>query len=124
MKPTHTDEILAALATVRMPAQPGEYDIHAAVARALAAGGVSARHEARLGPRCRVDFLCGKIAIEVKKGRPDGARLARQIGRYLAFDEVAEIIVVTQGRVKLPGKVNGKPVHWVCLNQNWGVALP
>ena len=119
MKPTHTDEILAALATVRMPAQPGEYDIHAAVARALAARGVSAQHEAR-----RVDFLCGKIAIEVKKGRPDGARLARQIGRYLAFDEVAEIIVVTQGRVKLPGKANGKPVHWVCLNQNWGVALP
>ena len=72
MKPTHTDEILAALATVRMPAQPGEYDIHAAVARALAARGVSAQHEARLGPRCRVDFLCGKIAIEVKKAGPTG----------------------------------------------------
>ena len=124
MRPTEINLLLSALATVRMPAQPGEYDIHAAVAHALSAGGLCAQHEARLGPRCRLDFLWGAIAIEVKKGRPDGRALTRQIERYLAFEQVSAIVVVTQGRVKLPDRCCGKPVYWVCLNQNWGVALP
>ena len=47
------DRIADALSAVRMPAQPEEYDIHAAVARALSGAGLPYEHEYRLGPRRR-----------------------------------------------------------------------
>ena len=52
--------ITAALSAVRVPAQPEEYDIHAAVARALEGAGLDYEHEYRLGPRRRIDFLLPK----------------------------------------------------------------
>ena len=71
-----------ALSSVRVPAQPEEYDIHAAVARALTEAGLEFEHEYRLGPRRRIDFRVGRIGIEVKKGRPASAELTKQqIGR-------------------------------------------
>jgi len=70
MKSASLSPILSALSAVRMPAQPGEYDIHAAIARALEAAGLEYEHEYRLGPRRRIDFRVGRVGIEVKKGRP------------------------------------------------------
>lgn len=119
-----TQDIIRALHNVRVPAQPGEYDIHAMIAEALAVSEVEFVHEYRLGPRCRVDFLCGDVAIEVKKGRPLPSALARQLARYLESDEVREMIVVLQKRVTLPETIRGKRVWVVSLNANWGLALP
>ena len=73
-------EILRALSTLRVPAAPEEYDIHALVAAALERAGIAARHEARLCPGCRIDFLCGHVGIEVKKNRPPRASLMKQDG--------------------------------------------
>jgi hypothetical protein len=116
--------ILAALETVRAPAQPGEYDLHALVSAALLRAGIDAVHEYRLAPRCRIDFLCGTIGIEVKKGRPDRRALLAQLSRYLGHDALTGIIVVTQRAVALPPHIAGKCVHLVSLNRLWGVALP
>lgn len=116
--------IIAALETVRAPAMPGEYDLHGMIARALEGAGVACVHEYRLAPRCRIDFLCGQVGIEVKKGRPAPAQLKRQLARYLASDEVREIVVVMQRAVHMPETISGKRVHVVSLNMNWGVALP
>lgn len=116
--------IVAALASVRTPAQPEEYDIHAAVARALAAAGLAFEHEYRLGPRCRIDFRVGRVGIEVKKGRPPASRLAKQLRRYLASDALDGVIVVTQRATAVPKEICGKPVVLVSLNRLWGVALP
>ena len=113
-----------ALAAVRMPAQPEEYDIHAAVADALAAAGLAYVHEYRLGPRNRIDFLVGRVGIEVKKGRPATSDLTRQLRRYLAADALDGLIVVTQRVTAVPGEICGKPVMLVSLNRLWGVALP
>ena len=74
MKPTQTDEILAALAAVRMPAQPGEYDIHAAVARALAAGRASMCQDMERGRRTEIDFINGAV---VRLGRKYGVPTPR-----------------------------------------------
>ena len=60
--------IMAALATVRAPAMPGEYDLHAEVSAALDRAGINHSHEYRLAPRCRIDFLAGRVGIEIKKG--------------------------------------------------------
>lgn len=116
--------IAAALSAVRMPAQPEEYDIHAAVAEALTEAGLEYEHEYRLGPRRRIDFRVGRIGIEVKKGRPASAQLREQLARYLESDALDGVIVVTQRVTAVPGAINGKPVRLVSLNRLWGVALP
>ena len=113
-----------ALSSVRMPAQPEEYDIHAPVAEALGAAGLSFAHEYRLGPRCRIDFRVERIGIEVKKGRPASSELVKQLGRYLSSDELDAVIVVTQRVTRVPESINGKPVYLISLNRLWGVALP
>jgi len=118
------DRIATALSTVRMPAQPEEYDIHAAVADALADAGLEYTHEYKLGPRCRIDFLVGRVGIEVKKGRPATADLTRQLRRYLESDTLDGVIVVTQRVTALPTAIHDKPVRLISLNRLWGVALP
>ena len=118
------DRVIAALARVRVPAQPEEYDIHVQVAEALGAAGIPFEHEYRLGPRCRIDFRVGRVGIEVKKGRPVSSELTRQLRRYLASDELDAVIVVMQRSTRLPERIAGKPVYIVSLNRLWGVALP
>lgn len=116
--------ICAALASIRLPAQPEEYDIHGAIAEALAAHGLDYAHEYKLGPRCRIDFRVGRVGIEVKKGRPATGELTRQLRRYLASDDLDAAIVVTQRVTRLPEAIGGKPVQLLSLNRLWGVALP
>lgn len=118
------ERIIDAIAAVRMPAQPEEYDIHAAVARALTEAGLEYDHEYRLGPRRRIDFRVGRIGIEVKKGRPASAQLRAQLARYLESDALDAVIVVTQRVTRLPERIDGKPVYIISLNRLWGVALP
>ena len=118
------DRVSAALSAVRMPAQPEEYDIHAAIARALDDAGLPYEHEYRLGPRRRIDFRVGRIGIEVKKGRPVTSRLTEQLRRYLESDDLDAVIVVTQRVASLPRTIGGKPVALVSLNRLWGIALP
>ena len=116
--------ITSALSSVRMPAMPGEYDIHGAISQALHAAGIEHIHEYRLLPRCRIDFLSGRIGIEVKKGRPSPQALRQQLNRYLASDALDAIIVVMQRAIELPSSIGGKPVILISLNRLWGVALP
>ena len=118
------DAVAAALASVRMPAQPEEYDIHAAVARALSDAGLEFEHEYRLGPRRRIDFRVGRVGIEVKKGRPASSELRAQLQKYLESDALDAVIVVTQRVTALPVTIGGKTVRLVSLNRLWGVALP
>ena len=116
--------VCAALSSVRVPAQPEEYDIHAAVARALARAGLEYEHEYRLGPRRRIDFRVGRVGIEVKKGRPASAELTRQLRKYVQSEALDGIVVVTQRVTAVPDTLCGKPVAIVSLNRLWGVALP
>lgn len=116
--------VAAAVFAVRVPAQPEEYDIHRAIAEALAAAGLEYEHEFRLGPRRRIDFRVGRIGIEVKKGRPAASELTRQLRRYMESDALDAIVVVTQRATALPEAIGGKPVALVSLNRLWGVALP
>lgn len=116
--------ITSALDGLRLPAMPGEYDIHGEISKALAAHALDFAHEYRLAPRCRIDFRVGRIGIEVKKGRPASSDLTKQLRRYLASEELDAMIVVTQRVVSIPKTILGKPVYIVSLNRLWGVALP
>ena len=119
------ERILTALSSIRVPAQPEEYEIHTEVARALEVAGLAYIHECKLRPpRCRIDFLCGGVGIEVKKGRPDAARLRAQLARYLEDERLSAAVAVLQRPCALPERIGGKPVRVIALNRLWGVALP
>lgn len=122
--PMDTQEILRALTALRASAMPGEYDLHRMVAEAFKAAGLPCAHEYRLAPHRRIDFFLDGVGVEIKKGRPNARELLRQVERYLACDELAEIIVVTQKVTPLPARVLGKRVTCVSLDRLWGVALP
>ena len=112
-----------ALRTIRAPLAQGEYDLHALVAEALGGAGLAFRHEAVLGPRCRIDFLCGGVGIEVKRGKPERARLTAQLRRYAATGALTGLIVVSESYVRVPPSLDGVPVRLICLNRLWGIAL-
>ena len=113
-----------AVSAVRVPAMPEEYDIHALVGRSLSAAGIDYRHEFRLGPRRRIDFMAGGIGIEIKKGRPSARLVREQLARYLECEALEAVVVVAQKSLPLPGSIGGKPVRMVSLDRLWGVALP
>ena len=122
--PMDTQEVLRALSTLRASAMPGEYDLHRLVAEALKAAGLPCIHEYRLAPRRRIDFFLEGVGVEIKKGRPNARELLKQVERYLACDELKEIVVVTQKDTPLPAYVLGKRVTCISLDRLWGVALP
>ena len=103
---------------------PGEYDLHAEISAALTQSGIAHAHEYKLAPRCRIDFLAGRVGIEIKKGKPSASALKTQLARYLQSDDLDAIVVVTQQAVALTRTIVGKPVELVSLNRLWGVALP
>lgn len=119
------DRVLEALSGIRIPmAAPEEAELHAAISAALFEAGLEARHEAPIAPRSRIDFLCGSVGIEVKKGKVPRARLFAQCERYLASPILTSLVLVSPRSLLLPGEIAGKRVVAYSLNKLWGVALP
>jgi len=117
------EQILQALKTIRAPIQQGEYDLHRLVMDTLLAHGIPCEHEVSLGGGRRIDLMCGRIGIEIKRGKPDRARLAAQLLRYAQSERLDGLILVVERSVDVPRQLAGKPLHAVCLNRLWGIAL-
>lgn len=118
------EEVYHALRELRPPFAPYEADLHRLVESRLISGGFAYEHEARVGAGCRVDYLVGGVAIEIKKGRPAPAALLAQLQRYMRCEAVRGMIVVSERSVALPPELCGKPLRLLALRQLWGVALP
>ena len=118
------DEVLKALKAMRPPFAIYEFDIHQMVEKQLAEAGFDYKHEAMIGKGCRIDYLVGRVGIEIKKGKPIPAVLLKQLTRYAACETVDSLIVLTQRSVKIPQKICDKTVVQLTLSQLWGVALP
>ena len=116
--------ILTALAVLRTHAFSEEYDIHRQIEQALRQADIDYIHECAIAPRCRIDFLVGRIGLEVKKQRPQKQTLLRQLKRYAASDALDAIIVICPQSISLPEKILGKSVRMFPLQPLWGVALP
>lgn len=116
--------IVRQLEAIRCGAACTEEELHRQVADALARGGLEVLHEVRLAPHCRIDFLCAGVGIEIKKSRPDRARLIAQLSRYAACAQVSALVVAAPRGVNLPGHIAGKPVRMVALERLWGISLP
>jgi hypothetical protein len=118
------DSVLEALRAMRPPFALYEADLHRLVEERLAESGFAFRHEATVSAGCRVDFLVGDVGVEIKKGKPRPAELAKQLKRYAACDAIGSLIVVSWRSVALPPSIGGKPVRALALSQLWGVSLP
>lgn len=116
-------QIAEALSGLRITPGTQEMEIHRAIAAALSAAAVSFVHEARLAPRCRVDFLVEDVAIEVKCGKPQRAVLLEQLRRYMAQPQVCGLILVVERNAPLPATISEKPCMLFGLNRLWGIAL-
>ena len=117
-------QVLTALSAIRAPQTQDEYDLHGLVADALQRADIEFRHEAPLAPRCRIDFLCGTVGIEIKRGRPDVSTVSKQLKRYADTGKLSAIILLSEKTApSLPGFVSGIPVYPVSLQKLWGIAI-
>ena len=116
--------IRAAICSIRCGAADTEETLHAQVLSALCGAGVVPIHEARLAPRCRIDFLVEDLGIEIKKSRPNPAQLRNQLARYAACGQIAQLLVIAPRGVNLPKTIGGKPVFQIALERLWGISLP
>lgn len=121
---TKTEHILEALMHIRCSAADSEAQLHEQIAAALCRAGIAARHEVRLGPGARIDFVACEVGIEAKKKRPERAKLLAQLARYAACDEIESLIVVAPRGIDLPKTIGGKAVRMVALEKLWGISLP
>lgn len=83
------------------------------------------KKEVRLKVGCRVDLMIRPgIAVEVKKGKQNTKRIESQIKRYAECDNVIAVILVSErGLIHHIDEWCGKPVRYVSLMTNWGVAI-
>lgn len=116
--------VVRAIGSIRCGAACTEEQLHAQVAQALAESGLEVQHEVRLAPRCRIDFMCGGVGIEIKKRRPDRTKLIAQLTRYAACEQVQSIVVAAPRGVNLPKVIGGKRITMVALERLWGISLP
>ena len=116
-------QVLSALAAIRAPQAQDEYDLHGLAADALQRADIAFRHEAPLAKRCRIDFLCGRVGIEIKRGRPDRAPVEKQLLRYAETGMLDAIILLSEKTLPaLPGFIARVPVYPVSLYKLWGIA--
>lgn len=124
MEQREIDQIIDALCAIRCGAAQEEAALHEQVAHALEAAGFAAQHEARLAPRCRIDFMVGDVGIEIKKNRPVRSALLRQLTRYAQCPQVRALLVIAPRGVDMPKTIEGKPVRMIALERLWGISLP
>ena len=116
------DKVMAALRDIRAPLVMDEYDLHQLAQQALAQHAIVCTHEAVLAPRCRIDILCGRIGIEIKRGKPTRSTLLRQLLRYAQTGRLDAIIVLSEQSVDLPDSLEGIPIRMIGLYKLWGIA--
>ncbi len=117
------ETVTRALMSIRAPRTACEYDLHRLVAEAMAREGIPFGHEVPLAPRRRIDFLCGGVGVEIKRGRPQRTPLLRQLAAYAACESVRSLVLIADHPPRLPDAVCGKPLQALSLQRLWGIAL-
>lgn len=110
-------EIIRLLSGVRFPLQD-EKETQDKIEQILKVNGVSYEREYRLDAKNIPDFYVNGIAIEVKiKG---GKRMIyKQCERYCEFDNVKELILVTNKSMGFPKSISGKSCYVINLGRAW-----
>ena len=120
---TQLERVCKALTEIRCPQLTDEYDLHALAADALQRVGIEFVHEARIAPRCRIDFLCDGIGIECKRGRLNPKRVAFQLEKYASQPGITGLVLLSEHGIPLHNQAAGKPIRLISLSQLWGITL-
>ena len=118
------ERAIGAIKALRPPAVIDEIELQDMVEAALKENDIEYKREARCGKNCRVDFLlpCG-TALEIKARRRPYKALMAQLSRYAACDEISAIVLVTNDAAHIPAKLCGKPLLYLNVKRQWGVAV-
>ena len=90
---TVEDRVVAALQAHRFHVTE-EAQLHEAIGRVLTMAGLAPEHEAKIGPRDRIDFLIDDVGLEVKLGGTN-AHIAEQLTRYASSTKVRTLLLLT-----------------------------
>lgn len=97
-----------------------EPHMHMLIIRAFDINKVEYEHEAWLSGSERIDFLCGKVGVEVKvQGQP--ATVLSQLGRYAESGKLDVLMLAsTQKRLLavVPAEIHGVPTVPVLLKRS------
>ena len=115
--------ICEALSCIRIKRMMEEIDIQNEIELQFRKSHISYQREIKVAPRCRLDFLVGDIAVEIKKRRPARGKLVRQIERYASLPIIKGVVIVLEKNTSLPRTICDKPVKIFSLNMLWGVAI-
>jgi hypothetical protein len=111
---TTVDDVRTALGG--MTVHGSEEELNLLVERLLGAAGIEFKREHPLSKRDRVDFLVGRLALELKV---DGsaAAILRQLDRYAESPDVDDLVLVTTRHSHrfATTKLRGKPIHVICM---------
>lgn len=93
-----------------------EDDLQRGIAEAFVADGITHGREVVLSKKDRIDFMVGRVGLEVKIGGSISA-LTAQLIRYAGLPEIDELVLVTsQYRLgNLPATIGGKPLTVVTI---------
>lgn len=120
LESSQTSEQLKQLLTSARFRSADEAGLQVAIAAVLDGAGVPYVREARLGTAGRIDFLVGRVGLEVKvKGAVKDVRT--QLARYAEHPDVDAVVLVTRClRHKMPPTLCGVPILVISL---WGALL-
>lgn len=108
-------EVAELLSKQRFRAQ-NEYELQQAIATVFERAGVVFKREVSFPIGGRIDFMVGRVGVEVKV---DGsaAAVARQLHLYSRRPEVDALILVTSRMQsgRMPDEMSGKPIRVVFL---------
>ncbi len=88
------------------------------IANAFLANAFMVNREHKLDANNIPDFFIDGIAIEVKiKGT--ARKIYKQCERYCQFDDVKQLMLITNRSMGFPATINGKPCYVLNLGKAW-----
>jgi hypothetical protein len=101
-----------------------ESQIYTEIERVFKESGILYEREVKIGSRMRIDFLCGNVGVEVKKGKPNRCKVEKQVTRYCKSDRINSLVLVVERSLfSHLNESNGKKVYYVALNKLWGLSV-
>lgn len=96
-----------------------EKKLQAEIEETLIGAGIEHQREYRLDTSSIIDFMInGSIGTELKvKGSK--LNIFRQVERYAGFDEIKQLLLVTNVPMGMPAEIKGKPVFIANLAKAW-----
>lgn len=112
-----TIDIIKLISSSRLSVQD-EKETQLQIERIFIDNAIDHCREFRLDAKNIPDFFIDGIAIEIKiKGGP--RQIYRQCERYCQFEEVRELMLITNKSMGFPQEINGKPCYLVNIGKAW-----